>query len=120
MRKSEMPKPMSIVSTMQLDRNCYRLSGNTINIRAKGDLTKKLQPRWAGPFKLVERIGTSAYKLELPPSMPVHPVFHIGLLKPWTVNSRQQPPPHPILIDGIEEYQIEAIVSHRFAKRGKA
>ena len=39
----------------------------------------KLSPRFIGPFKILERIGTIAYRLALPPSMSgVHEVFLTG------------------------------------------
>ncbi|KAI3821574.1 hypothetical protein L1987_09142 [Smallanthus sonchifolius] len=39
----------------------------------------KLAPRYVGPFKIIERIGKVAYKLELPPSLGnVHPTFHFS------------------------------------------
>ncbi|KAI3742520.1 hypothetical protein L1987_60204 [Smallanthus sonchifolius] len=42
----------------------------------------KLAPHYVGPFKILERIGKVAYKLELPPSLGnVHPTFHVSNLK---------------------------------------
>ena len=36
----------------------------------------KLSPRFIGPFEILERVGTVAYRLALPPSMSgVHEVF---------------------------------------------
>ena len=42
----------------------------------------KLAPRYVGPFKILERIGSAAYRLELPTELSkVHDVFHISNLK---------------------------------------
>ncbi|XP_070032239.1 uncharacterized protein [Nicotiana tomentosiformis] len=42
----------------------------------------KLSPRYVGPYKIVQRIGEVAYKLELPPEKSlVHPIFHVFMLK---------------------------------------
>ena len=42
----------------------------------------KLSPRFIGPFEILERIGSVAYRLALPPSMlGVHEVFHVSMLR---------------------------------------
>ena len=47
----------------------------------------KLSPRFIGPFEILERIGTVAYWLALPPSMSgVHEVFHVSMLRKNTPN----------------------------------
>ena len=45
----------------------------------------KLSPRFIGPFKILERVGTVAYQLALPPSISgVHEVFHVSMLQKYT------------------------------------
>ncbi|GKF23333.1 putative reverse transcriptase domain-containing protein, partial [Tanacetum coccineum] len=42
----------------------------------------KLNPRYVGPFKMIKRVGTVTYKLELPQQLSrVHNTFHVSNLK---------------------------------------
>ncbi|GKE60387.1 putative reverse transcriptase domain-containing protein [Tanacetum coccineum] len=42
----------------------------------------KLNPRYVGPFKVLEKVGSIAYKLELPKDLSrVHNTFHVSNLK---------------------------------------
>ena len=45
----------------------------------------KLAPKYIGPFEILERVGTYAYRLALPPSLSgVHEVFHVSMLRKYT------------------------------------
>nr|GFC79741.1 putative reverse transcriptase domain-containing protein [Tanacetum cinerariifolium] len=42
----------------------------------------KLNPRYVGPFKVLERVGDVAYKLDLPEKLSrVHNTFHVSNIK---------------------------------------
>jgi hypothetical protein len=45
-------------------------------------VTRKLAPRYVGPFQIMDRKGELAYQLELPPQLSdVHDMFHVSQLK---------------------------------------
>ena len=45
----------------------------------------KLSPRYIRPFEVLQRVGTVAYRLALPPSLSnVHAVFHVTMLRKYT------------------------------------
>ena len=49
--------------------------------------SSKLDVHRLGTFAIIGPIDRSAYKLLLPPSMKIHPVFHVSLLEPHVANT---------------------------------
>lgn len=62
-------------------------------------------------------VGPVAYKLKMNPGWRIHPVFHVSLLEPYRPDGGVQPPPPPIELEGVLEYEVESILSHRFRGR---
>jgi hypothetical protein len=60
---------------------------------------QKLSFKFYGPFEILERIGSVAYKLLLPPSTTIHPVFHVSQLKAAVLPTVQVSPSLPSAID---------------------
>jgi len=83
-------------------------------------LCKKLDYKKIGAFKILAKIGESAYKLDLPPSMRIHNTFNISLLELYHDDKfpshRTQPPP-PIILEGEPEYELEKIIDSRLHYR---
>jgi hypothetical protein len=75
--------------------------------------TRKLLPKYMGPFKLLRSIGPNAFALELPEEWKIHNVFHVSLLKP-VVPGTQYWSPNPVkVVDGIPEWEVRQILRHR-------
>ena len=83
----------------------------------------KLVPRRYGPFKVLWASPTNC-KLELPPRMKVHPVFHNSLLKPYMETMAHGPNfelPTPEIVEGEEgHYEIERILTSRPTRNQKS
>lgn len=99
------------------------INSQHLNIAGTGP-SKKLQNKWIGPFKITQVISPTAYKLDIPEHMKVHPVRHVSALKEYKTNPadfpnrEQQPPPPPEIIEGHEEYHVETILGKRRRGRG--
>jgi hypothetical protein len=79
--------------------------------------SKKLDSKNLGPFEVIEKIGSRAYRLKLPATIKVHPVFHVSLLSKYRASNipgRAQPPPPPVVVDNEEEWYVERIADIRW------
>ena len=112
----------------KVETQCYAvgdqvlLSSKNLKFKAQGthERTKKLMPRYVGPFAILARVGLVAYKLGLPPTVKVHPVFHVSLLKAYRGDGRYQPPPATLDLIGEEvHYQIAGIAGYRLGGHKK-
>ena len=76
--------------------------------------TRKLRVRYVGPFRVLERIGKTAYRLDLRGRFNnVHNVFHMSQLKKHIPGGSSTNLPEPIQIEGEEHFEVEALLQHR-------
>jgi hypothetical protein len=79
----------------------------------------KLSFKYFGPFLIVERIGSTAYKLQLPDSAAIHPVFHVSQLKQHIPDHTPAFTQIPATTFSEEESPVpEAILDRRLVKKG--
>ena len=80
----------------------------------------KLDFKRLGPFPIQSQVNPVAFKLKLPPSFRIHPVFHVSLLEPYHGDSspdRRQPPPPPVEIDGVPEFEVKQILDSKVIRK---
>jgi len=84
---------------------------------------KKLDDCCFGPFKVLQKVGEHAYKLNLPHTWKqIHPTFHTVLLHPYISPKsplQQQPlPPPPVDLGGTPEFEVEQVLDSQM-RRGQ-
>ena len=94
---------------------------STQNLKLKHPGTRKLLPKWLGPFPIQTKINPVAFRLELPSTLGrLHPVFHVSLLRRYIQGrSVRPPPPPPVLLDDELEYEVEALLQKTVVRRGR-
>ena len=78
--------------------------------------TAKLATRCHGPFPVEQVLSPVTYKLSLPLTWSIHPVFHTDLLTPYQETLfHGENYQHPLaeLIQGQEEYEVRAVLDKR-------
>jgi Chromo (CHRromatin Organisation MOdifier) domain len=94
---------------------------STKNLSFPKSSSKKLLPKYVGPFKVIEMINRVAMKLDLPSNIGLHPVVHTSYLKPWVSGTKwDREPPDPGLdvveIPPLQEKRVASILKDKVIK----
>ena len=72
---------------------------------------RNLLPRFIGPFKVLKKVSTIAYRLALPSSLSsVHEAFHVSMLRKYTLNPTHVVDWGELIVDANGNF-VEGLVS---------
>lgn len=76
---------------------------------------KKMTPKFIGPFRILGRVGSLAYRLSLPEKYSrFHDAFPVSLLEPWHPRTQQDTQQMPMPDPGEdEEWEVEEVRGER-------
>nr|GEU62735.1 transposon Ty3-G Gag-Pol polyprotein [Tanacetum cinerariifolium] len=83
-------------------------------------VSNKLSPRFFGPYRILDKVGAVANRVELPPGSLIHNVFHVSLQRRCVGLAID---PSPMTIDAsvlpLGPLQPECILDERVVQKGK-
>ncbi|GIL61702.1 hypothetical protein Vafri_16094, partial [Volvox africanus] len=96
---------------------------NTKNLRSFAERSRKLLPRWVGPYPVVRMVGSVAVELTLPSNMNIHPTFHVSLIRPYKgpvpvaettdTPAVAEPGPETWIAGKQKAYEVERVLDYR-------
>jgi hypothetical protein len=96
---------------------------STANLRLPSTMSKKLVARYLGPFTVEKVVNPVAYKLKLPSSLKIHPVFHVSVLQPWRVDHEHPEHVHPGPPQALDaedgQWLVEKLLDKRVVRCGR-
>ena len=76
--------------------------------------TRKLRARFVGPFRVIEHIGKTAYRLNIKGRFKfIHNIFHVSQLKKHTPGGSSTTSPEPIQVESEDFFKVEVLLKHR-------
>ena len=92
------------------------LSSKTLHLEG----SRKLRTRFVGPFRGIERVGKTAYRLDLRGRFKdVHNVFLVSQLCKHIPGGSSANLSEPIQVEGEEHFEVEALLFHRSRGRSR-
>lgn len=86
----------------------------------KSTKDNKFSPKYYGPFKILKKIGSVAYRLQLPATARIHNTFHVSLLKKKVGDASLVASDLPIYDSRIEDKVPERILDRRLIKKNNS
>jgi hypothetical protein len=86
-----------------------KVSVVTTNLFLRGQPNRKLRDRQLGPFTMEEQIVNHSYRLKLPATIRLHPVFHVNNLRPCSTASLRPAVPVTVPEGDDEEFDVSHI-----------
>jgi len=85
----------------------------------------KFMQRFNGPYEVTDiHKETSNVTIDVPTQPNAFPMYHTSHIKPYMANDNEKYPsrtlaePGPIMVDAVEEYTVERIITHQKISRG--
>jgi len=103
----------SMEPTLKKGDKVYLLRRN-IKIKRPSD---KLDHKKLEPFKIKKVLGPINYRLSLPKTMNIHPIFHISLLEPAPPEAPEAPVTEINPVNPNAEYEVETILDCQYIRK---